>query len=67
MLMNTDYNLTKAENLEKAVKALKAEGYIVDIGSVNGNVTDGSLYIGRLMVLPSTFSKVSSSPWLVVI
>jgi len=26
------------------------EGLI--IGSVNGNVTDGSLYIGRLMVLP---------------
>ena len=24
----------------------------VIIGSVNGNVTDGSLYIGRLMVLP---------------
>ena len=24
---NTDYNLTKAENFEKAVKTLEAEGY----------------------------------------
>lgn len=47
------------ETLEKAcdefakcstLKVQNEEGRI--IGSVNGNVTDGSLYIGRLMVLP---------------
>lgn len=27
---NTDYILTKTENFEKAIKALKAEGYIVE-------------------------------------
>ena len=32
------------------LKVQNDEGVI--IGSVNGNVTDGSLYIGRLMVLP---------------
>jgi GNAT superfamily N-acetyltransferase len=32
------------------LKVQNDEGLI--IGSVNGNVTDGSLYIGRLMVLP---------------
>ena len=32
------------------LKVQNGEGLI--IGSVNGNVTDGSLYIGRLMVLP---------------
>ena len=32
------------------LKVQNDAGYI--IGSVNGNLTDGSLYIGRLMVLP---------------
>ena len=49
------------EELVKCVtlKVQNQDGLL--IGSVNGNVIDGSLYIGRLMVLPSIRNKASAS------